>query len=60
MQFTFYAFIGALGYYWYSKFKRDAEIAHKKARRAEKERETGAAATLIRDEKTGEYTVEKE
>jgi membrane protein implicated in regulation of membrane protease activity len=60
MQFIFYAVMGAIGYYGYRKFKRDAKAVHEKVRRAEKERQNGAVATLVRDEKTGEYVVEKE
>ena len=49
--------VGALAWYGYKSFKREAERVHQKVRKAEKEAETGAIGTLVRDEKTGEYTV---
>jgi membrane protein implicated in regulation of membrane protease activity len=51
---------GAIAWFGYRSFKKEAERVHEKVRRAEKEQSTGAAGTLIRDEKTGEYVVKKD
>ncbi|NTJ41502.1 hypothetical protein G6L28_02670 [Agrobacterium larrymoorei] len=44
----------------YKRFIKDAEKLSAKSRRQEKERQTGAAGTLIKDPETGEYRVKKE
>ncbi|MFK3777931.1 NfeD family protein [Agrobacterium sp. NPDC089420] len=44
----------------YRRFVRDAEKLSAKSKRREKERETGAIGTLIKDPETGEYRVKRE
>lgn len=44
----------------YRRFVNDAEKLAAKSRAAEKERETGAIGTLIKDPETGEYRVRRE
>ncbi|MFK3689291.1 NfeD family protein [Agrobacterium tumefaciens] len=44
----------------YRRFVRDAEKLSAKSKRREKERETGAIGTLIKDPQTGEYRVKRE
>jgi hypothetical protein len=39
----------------YRKFISDAKRLQAKSREVEKERQTGAIGTLVKDEKTGEY-----
>ncbi len=56
-QIIFFAIVGAAAWYGYKSFKKEAERVHEKVRRAEKETQTGAVGTLVRDEKTGEYVV---
>ena len=52
--------VGAIAWYGYRSFKREAERVHEKIRKAEKEARTGAAGTLVRDEKTGDYVVKRD
>ena len=44
----------------YKRFVKDAERLSAKSKRQEKERQTGAAGTLVKDPETGEYRVKKE
>jgi membrane protein implicated in regulation of membrane protease activity len=44
----------------YRRFVRDAEKLSVKSKQREKERETGAIGTLIKDPETGEYRVKRE
>ena len=44
----------------YRRFVRDAEKLSAKSQQREKERETGAIGTLIKDPETGEYRVKRE
>ncbi|CDN91763.1 MULTISPECIES: NfeD family protein [Rhizobium/Agrobacterium group] len=44
----------------YRRFVRDAEKLSAKSKQREKERETGAIGTLIKDPETGEYRVKRE
>ncbi|WP_288427806.1 hypothetical protein [uncultured Agrobacterium sp.] len=44
----------------YKRFVNDAEKLSAKSKRQEKERQTGAAGTLVKDPETGEYRVKKE
>jgi len=44
----------------YKRFVNDAKKLSAKSKRQEKERETGATGTLIKDPETGEYRVKKE
>ncbi|MCZ7446122.1 hypothetical protein O8B93_00790 [Agrobacterium rhizogenes] len=44
----------------YRRFVRDAEKLSAKSKQREKERQTGAIGTLIKDPETGEYRVKRE
>lgn len=44
----------------YKRFVNDAQKLSEKSKRQEKERETGATGTLIKDPTTGEYRVKRE
>lgn len=44
----------------YRRFVRDAQKLSAKSKQREKERETGAIGTLIKDPETGEYHVKRE
>lgn len=44
----------------YRRFVRDAQKLSAKSKQREKERETGAIGTLIKDPETGEYRVKRE
>lgn len=44
----------------YRRFIRDAEKLSAKSKQREKERQTGAIGTLIKDPETGEYRVKRE
>ncbi|RUM26120.1 hypothetical protein EFQ99_07515 [Rhizobium vallis] len=44
----------------YRRFVADARKLAEKSRRAEKERETGAIGTLVKDPATGEYRLKRE
>ncbi|CAN7174819.1 hypothetical protein EXN32_01370 [Agrobacterium tumefaciens] len=44
----------------YRRFVRDAEKLSAKSKQREKQRETGAIGTLIKDPETGEYRVKRE
>jgi membrane protein implicated in regulation of membrane protease activity len=46
--------------YLYRRFVRDAERLSAKSRQQEKERETGAVGTLVKDPETGEYRIKKD
>jgi membrane protein implicated in regulation of membrane protease activity len=59
-QLILFGIVGAVAWYGYKSFKKEAERVHEKVRRAEKENSTGAVGTLVRDEKTGEYVVKKD
>ena len=52
--------VGIVGWLGYKKFLKEAERVSKSVRRAEKEAETGASGTLIKDPETGEYKVESD
>ena len=47
-------------YFLYRRFVSDAERLQAKSKVAEKERQTGAMGTLVKDEVTGEYRVKRE
>lgn len=59
-QLLLLAGVVAVGVIGYRAFLKEAEKVSARVRRAEKEQETGAVGTLVRDEKTGEYRVEKQ
>lgn len=44
----------------YRRFVRDAQKLSAKSKQRQKERETGAIGTLIKDPETGEYRVKRE
>ena len=44
----------------YRRFVSDAQRLAEKSRRAEKERQTGAVGTLVKDPATGEYRLKRE
>lgn len=56
-QLLFFAAVAAVGVFGYRAFVKEAERVSARVRRAEKEQETGAAGTLVKDEETGEYRV---
>ncbi|GEO85065.1 MULTISPECIES: hypothetical protein [Alphaproteobacteria] len=47
-------------YYLYRRFVTDAQKLAAKSKASEKERQTGAMGTLVKDEVTGEYRVKRE
>jgi len=59
-QLIFFALIGALAYFGYRSFIREAERVTAKVRRAEKQAATGATGTLVKDPETGEYRLAKD
>lgn len=59
-QFLLLAGVVAVGVIGYRAFVREAERVSARVRRAEKEQQTGATGTLVKDEKTGEYRLEKD
>ncbi|MBB3563121.1 membrane protein implicated in regulation of membrane protease activity [Rhizobium sp. BK512] len=48
------------GWWLYRRFVSDAQRLAEKSRRAEKERQTGAVGTLVKDPTTGEYRLKRE
>ena len=52
-------FVGA-GLWLYRRFISDAQHLSSRSRVEEKERETGASGTLVKDEKTGEYRLRRD
>jgi membrane protein implicated in regulation of membrane protease activity len=44
----------------YRRFVAEAKRLQEKSRRAQKEQQTGAIGTLVKDPKTGEYRVKRE
>ncbi|MBB3460374.1 hypothetical protein [Rhizobium sp. BK377] len=48
------------GWWLYRRFISDAQKLAEKSRRAEKERQTGAVGTLVKDPATGEYRLKRE
>ncbi|MDX3925599.1 MAG: hypothetical protein QHC90_07290 [Shinella sp.] len=59
-QVIFLLIVAAVAWWGYRKFVNDAERLTRARRQAEKERETGAAGTLVKDPKTGEYRLRKD
>ncbi|MBB3389259.1 membrane protein implicated in regulation of membrane protease activity [Rhizobium sp. BK275] len=49
-----------VGWWLYRRFVSDARKLAEKSRRAEKERQTGAIGTLVKDPATGEYRLKRE
>ncbi|GHD05777.1 hypothetical protein ACFOEZ_02055 [Tianweitania populi] len=59
-QIVFFAVVGALAYAGYKKFVGEAEKVTARIKRQEQEARAGSQGTLIRDPKTGVYTVAKD
>jgi len=58
-QLIFLIVLVAGGWLLYKRFIGDARRLAAKSRQAERERETGAMGTLIKDPATGEYRVKR-
>lgn len=56
-QLLLFAAVAAVGVIGYRAFLKEAERVSARVRREEKEQETGAVGTLVKDEETGEYRV---
>jgi membrane protein implicated in regulation of membrane protease activity len=50
----------AIAWLGYRKFIADAQRLSRKRREAEKERQTGAVGTLVKDPETGEYRLRRD
>ncbi|MGK6313942.1 hypothetical protein [Neorhizobium sp. DT-125] len=48
------------GWMLYKKFVKDAEKLTQRSKEREKERQTGAIGTLVKDPETGEYRVKRD
>lgn len=59
-QFIFLIVLVGGGWLLYRRFIQDARRLAEKSRRAERERQTGAMGTLVKDPATGEYRVKRE
>jgi hypothetical protein len=59
-QLIFFALVGAVAYFGYKSFIREAQRVTAKVRRAEKQAKNGADGTLVKDPKTGEYRLAKD
>lgn len=59
-QILFLAILIGGGWLLYRKFVNDAEKLARLRRAKEKERQTGAIGTLVKDPITGEYRVKRE
>jgi membrane protein implicated in regulation of membrane protease activity len=59
-QLIFFALIGAVGYYGYKSFLREAGRVTAKVRRNEKQAANGTQGTLVKDPETGEYRLAKD
>ncbi|MBB4953827.1 membrane protein implicated in regulation of membrane protease activity [Agrobacterium vitis] len=60
LRILFFLLLIGVGYWYYRRFTRDAEKLVRRNRQKERERETGAIATLVKDPKTGEYRIKEE
>ncbi len=60
VQLIFFILIVGGGWLLYRRFVSDAEKLTKRSREREKERETGALGTLVKDPVTGEYRVKRD
>lgn len=58
-QLLLLAAIGAIAWYGYRRLLKEAERVNQQVRRAEKEAETRATGTLVKDPTTGEYRLER-
>lgn len=59
-QLIFFGLVIAVAYFGYRSFIKEAERVTSKVRRAERQRQTGADGTLVKDPETGEYRLEKD
>ncbi|MGX5846405.1 hypothetical protein ACWGTO_04930 [Mesorhizobium sp. PL10] len=59
-QIIFFAVVGAVAYFGYRTFIREAERVTAKVRRTEKQAANGTNGTLVQDPKTGEYRLAKD
>lgn len=59
-QLIFLLLVVGTGILLYRRFVADAEKLQRKSRQEERERETGAIGTLIKDPETGEYRVRRD
>ena len=59
-RIIFFVILIGGAYFLYRRFVFDAEKLQAKSKAAEKERQTGAMGTLVKDEVTGEYRVKRE
>lgn len=55
MQLILMALVVAGAVYLYRRFVKDAERLAARTRQAERERQSGASGTLVKDPDTGEY-----
>nr|CAD6423009.1 membrane protein [Rhizobium sp. Q54] len=59
-QLIFFILIVGGGWLLYKRFIRDAEKLTARSRERQKEQETGALGTLVKDPETGEYRVKRD
>lgn len=59
-QLLFFAAVGAVAWFGYRQFLKEAERVSAKLRQAEREAETGATGTLVKDPETGHYRVRED
>lgn len=59
-RIIFFVILLGGAYFLYRRFVSDAEKLQAKSKAEEKERQTGAMGTLVKDEVTGEYRVKRE
>ena len=60
VQILLFIAVLIVGWMGYKRFLKEAERVSKSVRRQEKESQTGAQGTLVKDPKTGEYRVERD
>ena len=60
VQLVFFILIVWGGWLLYRRFVSDAEKLTARSREREKERQTGALGTLVKDPDTGEYRVKRD
>ena len=59
-QILFFAAVGALAWMGYKSLMKSADRVHEATRRANKEAQTGATGTLVKDPATGEYRLRRD
>ena len=59
-QLILFALVVGAAYFGYRSFIREAERVTAKVRRAEKQAQSGATGTLVKDPETGEYRLAKD